>query len=147
MIEFQKITEENLDAILRMRGPADTEELAASPAESLAEAWFYNDPEGIHPFAVCEDGKPVGFMQLGTAPDCRNLCLWHIFFPEAHTGKGYGGQAIRLLARLARESGKFDAIGLCCHPDNLRAIHVYEREGFRPTGDKSGGEIDMVLKL
>ena len=147
MIELKKITGENFAIIVKMKPPADAEDFMLSAAECLAEAWFYNDPEGIHPVAICADGEPVGFMRVCTAPRNRNLSLWGILFPEEHINKGYGGETLRLLVRLARESGKFDTIGLCCHPDNRRAMRVYEREGFRPTGNITAGRIDMVFQL
>lgn len=146
MIEFKKITEENFDTIVKMKPPADAEDFMISAAECLAQAWLYQD-DGIHPFAICADGEPVGFMRVCTAPGNRNLSLWGLLFPEEHINKGYGGEALRLLIRLARESGEFDAIGLCCHPDNRRAMHVYEREGFRPNGNITAGRIDMSLQL
>ena len=49
--------------------------------------------------------------------------------------RGYGSEALRLIIQLARESGKYDFMVLDCHPDNKRAWHVYEKAGFRDTGE------------
>ena len=155
MIEFRAITTENFDIIVKMIPPKGYEGFVPSAAEAMAEAWLYNDPEHIHPAAIYADGKPVGFIQLSHGDESnRCLVLWHLLFPEENVNRGYGGETIRLLARLARESGRFDEIGLVVDSSNHRAIRVYEREGFRadpPPAEWSEKAkekyIEMTLKL
>ena len=42
MINFRKITEDNFDAIIKMKRP-EGENFVASNAFSLAQAWLYRD--------------------------------------------------------------------------------------------------------
>ena len=75
----------------------------------------------------------------------RCLVVWRIMFPEKYANRGYGSEALRLIIQLARESGKYDFMVLDCHPDNKRAWHVYEKAGFRDTGEMENGE--CLLRL
>ena len=63
MVNFRKITEENFDAIIKMKRPED-ESFVASNAVSLAQAWLYRDNGDVFPFAIYDDDMVVGFMLL-----------------------------------------------------------------------------------
>lgn len=146
MIEFRPITEENFSAVVNMKRPEE-ERFVASNERSLAQAWLYRDAGDVFPFAICADEQLVGFMMLDEDAEERVLVIWRIMFPEEHTNKGYGGQAIQKIIDLARESGKYDKMVIDYVPGNERAAHLYEKLGFRPTGEISNGEIVMELKL
>ena len=147
MINFRAITEDNFDAIIRMKRP-DDEHFVASNAYSLAQAWLYRGAGDVHPFAIYHDDEPVGFMMLDADEDDeRVLIIWRIMFPVENQNKGYGTAAIREIIRLAKESGKYDSVLLGCAPDNHIAEHVYAKLGFRPTGVFEYGENEMRLDL
>ena len=63
MVNFRKITEDNFDAIIKMKRP-DDEGFVASNAVSLAQAWLYRDDGDVFPFAIYDDDTVVGFMLL-----------------------------------------------------------------------------------
>ena len=141
MVSFRKITEENFDAILRMDA-GDSGLFTTSAAVSLAQAWLYRDePNPIYPFAIYDDETPVGFMQIGADPKGRLACLWHFLIDRKHQGKGYGTAAVKLLLKLMGESGKYDIISLCCHKDNLRGQHLYQKLGFRCAGPEGSHDL------
>lgn len=147
MISFRKIAEDNFEAILSMKRP-EGEGFVASNAVSLAQAWLYREDGDVFPAAIYEEETPVGFLLLEEDMEEKQLILWRIMFPVEHTGKGYGTQAVELLIRLAKESGRYDNLCLDCDPKNVVARHVYEKLGFQPTGVIShGGSIEMLLKL
>lgn len=146
MVEFKPITEENFDAIIRMTRP-EGERFVAPNAVSLAQAWLYREAGDVYPFAIYHRGQPVGFMLLDEDAEERTLMLWRIMFPEENANRGCGALAIQKLIGLARGSGKYDRMVLGCAPDNVRAAHLYEKLGFRPTGEISHGETVMELKL
>lgn len=139
MINFRAITEENFGAIMRMKRP-DDEHFVSSNAYSLAQAWLYRENNDVYPFAIYNDDEVVGFMMLDEDLEERCLVIWRVMFPEENTGKGYGTQAIELVVRLAKESGKYDFMILDCAFENHRAQHVYEKAGFRDTGEVENGE-------
>jgi len=146
MIHFRKITEDNFDAIIKMKRP-DNEGYVASNAYSLAQAWLYRDANDVYPFAIYNDEEPVGFMMLDEDPEERCLVIWRIMFPVENQNKGYGSEAVRKIVRMAKESGKYDSMILEHAPGNKIAEHVYEKAGFRHTGEISNGELVMRLDL
>ena len=146
MINFRAITEDNFDAIIRMKRP-DDEHFVASNAYSLAQAWLYRDAGDVYPFAIYDDDQPVGFMMLDEDADERCLIIWRIMFPGENQNKGYGTAAIREIIRLAKDSGKYDFLLIDYAPDNKIAEHVYTKLGFRPTGVFEHGEYELRLDL
>lgn len=146
MINFRAITEENFDAIIRMKRP-DDEHFVASNAYSLAQAWLYRDAGDVYPFAIYDDDTPVGFMMLDEDAEERCLIIWRIMFPEENRFKGYGTAAIRKVIDLARESRKYDFLLIDYAPENHVAEHVYKKLGFTPTGVFEHGEYELKLML
>lgn len=150
MINFRAITEDNFDAIIRMKRP-DDEHFVASNAYSLAQAWLYRDTGDVYPFAIYDDDQPVGFMMLDEDAEDANaercLIIWRIMFPVENQNKGYGTAAIREIIRLAKDSGKYDFLLIDYAPDNKIAEHVYTKLGFRPTGVFEHGEYELRLDL
>lgn len=146
MIQFKEINEDNFDTIVQMKRP-DEEHFVASNAYSLAQAWLYRDANDVFPFAIYDGDTPVGFMMLDDAADERCLVIWRIMFPPQHENKGYGTQAIKEIVRLAKESGKYDIMVLNYAPENKIAGHVYEKLGFKPTGEIVNDEIECMLRL
>ena len=150
MINFRAITEDNFDAIIRMKRP-DDEHFVASNAYSLAQAWLYRDAGDVHPFAIYDDDQPVGFMMLDEDAEDANaercLIIWRIMFPVENQNKGYGTAAIREIIRLAKDSGKYDFLLIDYAPDNKIAEHVYTKLGFNPTGKFEYGEYELRLDL
>lgn len=147
MIHFEKITEDNFEAVVAMKRP-EGERFVASNVYSLAQAWLYRENGDVYPFAIYCDDKPVGFMMLDEDLEERCLVIWRVMFPEEHQNRGYGTWAIQEIIRLAGESGKYDFLILDYAPGNEIARHVYEKLGFRSTGEVvNNGEIEMRLEL
>lgn len=146
MINFRKITEENFDAIIKMKRP-EGENFVASNAFSLAQAWLYRDDGDVFPFAIYNDDAVVGFMLLEEDMEEKRLDLWRIMLPPENEGKGYGTAAVKLLIQYAKDSGRYKSIGLLCGPKNCNARHIYDKLGFQPTGEICYGDVEMRLEL
>lgn len=146
MIQFKAITEDHFDDIIHMKRP-DGEQFVAPNSISLAQAWLYRDAGDVHPFAICAEEQVVGFMMLEDDDEVPDLILWRMMIAVEHEGKGYGTDAVRLLIRLARESGEYEGINLICHPENQIARHIYDKLGFVPTGKILYGDVELRLVL
>lgn len=146
MINFRKITEENFDAIIKMKRP-EGENFVASNAFSLAQAWLYRNDGDVFPFAIYNDDAVVGFMLLEEDMEEKRLDLWRIMLPPENEGKGYGTAAVKLLIQYAKDSGRYKSIGLLCGPKNCNARHIYDKLGFQPTGEICYGDVEMRLEL
>lgn len=145
-IYFKAITEDNFEAIMQMKRPAN-EHFVASNAYSLAQAWLYRDANDVYPFAIYHREMPVGFMMLDEDLEERCLAIWRIMFPVEQQNKGYGTQAIKKIIQLAKDSGKYDFMIIDYSPENKIAKHVYEKLGFRPTGETNNDEITLKLSF
>lgn len=53
--------------------------------------------------------------------------------------------AVEKIVQMAKESGKYDYMIIDYVPDNKIAGHVYEKAGFKHTGEINHGEIEMRL--
>ena len=146
MVHFEEITEDNFDAIIRMKRP-DGEGFVASNAVSLAQAWLYREDGDVFPYAVYNDDEVVGFLLLEEDREEQDLILWRIMFPSEQEGKGYGTQAVQLVLKDAAAAGKYRRVLLDCDPRNHAARHVYEKLGFTPTGVISHGSDEMEFVL
>ena len=146
MINFRKITEDNFDAIIKMKRP-EGENFVASNAVSLAQAWLYRDDNDVFPFAIHDDDTVVGFMLLEEDMENERLDLWRIMLPPENEGKGYGTAAVKLMIQYAKDSGRYKSIGLLCGPKNYNARHIYDKLGFQPTGEICYGDVEMRLGL
>lgn len=146
MVNFRKITEENFDAIIRMKRPED-ENFVASNAVSLAQAWLYREDGDVFPFAIYNDDTAIGFMLLEEDLEEKRLDLWRIMLSPEQEGKGYGTEAVKLMIKYAIDSGRYQRIGLLCRQSNVRARHIYDKLGFRPTGNICYGDPEMILEL
>ncbi len=60
--------------------------------------------------------------------------------------QGYGTEAIRALLRYARDVMGIRKVILKAYPENLRAIHVYEKCGFREY-DRTDEDVFMEIYL
>lgn len=146
MVNFRKITEDNFEAIIKMKRP-DGEKFVASNAVSLAQAWLYRENGDVFPFAVYNDDTVVGFMLLEEDMEQNELILWRIMLPPEQEGKGYGTAAVKLLIQYAKESGRYKKLTLLCAEENIIARHIYDKLGFLPTGEIKYGDIEMELKF
>lgn len=126
---------------LRPATAADAPALLAILDEPEVAAWWRRDEwerlaeSDAVSFAIEVDGVPVGCIQYHeeTDPDYFSAAV-DIFVSTAAQGRGVGPDAMRtLLARLVDVRGHHR---LTVDPAaaNARAIHVYEKLGFRPVG-------------
>lgn len=146
MVNFRNITEENFDAVINMKRP-EGENLVAPNAVSLAQAWLYRDDEDVFPFAIYDDDIPVGFMLLEEEMEEKQLDLWRVMLSPEYEGKGLGTAAVKLLIQYAKDAGRYRCISLLCAPSNANARHIYDKLGFRPTGNICYGDVEMKLEL
>lgn len=146
MVNFRKITEENFDAIIKMKRP-DGENFVASNAVSLAQAWLYRDDGDVFPVAIYDDDAVVGFMLLEEDMEDERLDLWRIMLPPENEGKGYGTTAVKLMIQYVKDSRRYKSIGLLCGPKNHNGRHIYDKLGFQPTGEICYGDVEMRLEL
>ncbi|MEU4403649.1 GNAT family N-acetyltransferase [Streptosporangium sp. NPDC023963] len=145
-LRLEKITPDNVEAACRLRIRPDQEGLVAPVAWSLAEA--YAQPEIAWPRLVYDGEKLVGFVMAFLMvrfdpddPDDRfRSGLWRLNIAADHQGRGYGRFAVESVCEEIRRRGQSRAT-VTWVPGERGPERFYLRLGFRPTGEKSGGEV------
>jgi aminoglycoside 6'-N-acetyltransferase len=86
-------------------------------------------------FVIEVDGAVVGSLQVAEEddPDYRHAGI-DLFLATDAQGRGLRPEAIRLAARYLFEQRGYHRLTIDPAAANLRAIHAYERVGFRPVG-------------
>ena len=81
------------------------------------------------------DGRVVGLIQAyeESDPMYRHAGIDIVLHPDAH-GRGLGPEAIRVLARHLFDDRGHHRLVIDPNAANARAIHVYEKVGFRRVG-------------
>lgn len=104
-------------------GPDEVASLVAN-ADPDVDAWL-----------IEVDGRVVGLIQAGeeTDPMYRHAGIDIVLHPDAH-GHGIGREAISVLARHLFDARGHHRLVIDPNAANERAIHVYERVGFRRVG-------------
>lgn len=107
----------------------DSRGAEVSAAELLAD-----DPE-VTVFAVEVDGELAGSIQYAEElePDYRHAGI-DVFMSARFQDRGIGTDAVRTLARYLFEVRGHHRLTIDPAAANARAIHVYEKVGFRPVG-------------
>jgi len=93
-----------------------------------------NDPE-VEPYAVEADGVIIGLLDCyeEKEPDFRHAGM-DIAIHPSWQGKGYGSDALRTLGRHLFEDRGHHRLIIDPEVTNKRAIHVYEKVGFKAVG-------------
>lgn len=93
-------------------------------------------------FAITVDDIYVGNIQLTNITKCD--AEYHIFIGEkSFWGKGIAFSATQQIIRVAKNILQLENIYLKVNPENIKAINLYEKSGFKVVSD----EMKMVLSL
>jgi aminoglycoside 6'-N-acetyltransferase len=97
--------------------------------------WPLGSEPGLQVLAILVDGEPAGALQFWeeSDPGSRHADVDILLGPD-HQGRGLGTEAMRLIVRHLVEDRGHHRVTLSTAVDNARAIHVYEKVGFRPVG-------------
>lgn len=126
---------------LRPAGAADAPALLEILDEPEVAAWWRRDEwerldeTGAVSFVIEVDGVPTGCIQYHeeTDPDYHSAAV-DIFVSAAVHGRGVGPDAMRTLAAWLIGARGHHRLTVDPAAANARAIHVYEKLGFRPVG-------------
>ena len=151
-VSLREITDYNRESVLALCIAPSQQGYVSSVADSLEEA--RDNPDG-NPWyrAIYADGEPVGFVMISwnVIPDPPRIIgpwfLWKLLIDERHQGRGYGRDAVKLVADLARDQGASEL--LTSYVGGERSPEPFYRQlGFVPTGeqDEKGEEV-LALRL
>ncbi len=121
--------------------PDVTRTLRAVPPASIAAEELFIEAMAQAPADLAwgvtarDDGRLLGIAGLHHLDDPARQAELGIFVgPRAEWGRGFGGEATRLVVRHGFEGRGLHRIWLQVHADHAPAIALYERAGFRREG-------------
>lgn len=115
----------------------------AYDAEKLERDFF--DPAWAYTFLVLEDGALAGILQFHEVPDPDYKSAGiDITLGESYQDRGLGTKALRRLIRYLIDERGHHRVTIDPATDNPRAIHTYEKVGFKPVGVMRQYERDIT---
>jgi diamine N-acetyltransferase len=150
-VTLREVADENRHAVLAVRVAPGQKRFVGTVAGALMDA--QEIPEGKPWYrAIYADDQPVGFVMLSwnvtpEPPRIGPWFLWKLLVDERHQRRGYGREAVRLVADIVRANGAAELLTSCVQgaggPEPF-----YQRIGFSPTGElDENGEIILTLDL
>jgi aminoglycoside 6'-N-acetyltransferase len=99
------------------------------------EGWPLKDEPDMSALAVVVDGEVAGYVQFweDPDPDSRHADV-DIFLGPGVQDRGLGSETMRTVVRHLIDDRGHHRVTLSTAVDNARAIHVYEKVGFRRVG-------------
>ena len=165
-LHFEKITWDNLDAIINLHVTKEQRDFVASNKDSFVHAFIRMTAEGkqVFPFGIYKGKKPVGFIMItydvgeddGEEPSAEwflrnSYFIWRFMIDKRYQGNGYGREAMQLALEFIRTfpAGEAKYCWLSYEPENTAAKKLYASLGFveKPELYEDLGEMPAVLKL
>lgn len=137
MIELVDITAANWIECIKLSVLPEQKSFVAPNVYSLAESKYHPD---MIPLGISCDGKLAGFAMIGYEPEKSKSWIIRFMIDAKLQKKGYGSEALAGLIKLLSEKYPHCDIRLSVEPENAAAIKLYEKFGFRATGEIDDGE-------
>jgi diamine N-acetyltransferase len=148
MIAFKNVDSSNYKSVIQLGVTEEQESFVASNSYSLLEA---NYEEQHYPLAIYEQEELVGFLMYAfySADEEYPKDSWwvlRLMIDSNHQKKGYGRQAIEEFEKYFKKNYDVKELRISAEPANHQAIELYEKMGFKKTGETVEGEI-VLLKI
>ena len=145
MIHLEEVTPDNWRSGLRVR--EDQRHFVADSAGILARSWAYRKNRS-QALIIYDEDTPVGMSLYYDDPEDESAFVFSQFFiDQRYQGQGFGLAAARLILRCMEADGSRDKVYLCFIEGDTAAKSLYEKLGFRETGEAWEDEITMVKLL
>lgn len=151
VVSLREVTAETVREICTLDVGSGQRELVAPNAVSIAEAYF--EPAAWFR-AVYAGETPIGFAMLydptrTTKPEGGpDTCyLWRFMIDHRHQRRGYGAAALEQLVAHVSTLPGVTRFKTSFVPEPGNAAPLYERAGFRATGEVDEGETVLELPL
>jgi len=142
---LKKVDESNFVQCFNLELGDGQDKFVSHPVRSLAQAYIYYNQ--CTPFAIYKHNIMVGYVMVIYDYDEKTYNIWHMMIDKKHQGEGYGTKAMELCIDYIKSKpfGESNVVILTCSMDNTHAIHIYEKLGFKDTGERDDDEIIMKL--
>ena len=118
----------------------------ADSATILARAYAYRESRS-KAYVIYNDTLPVGMALYYDCAELNAYDLSQLFIDERYQGNGFGIEATKQILDKMKSDSKYDKVMLCYIDGNEVAKNMYEKLGFKLTGDRDEDEIIMEKAL
>lgn len=173
-IRLEKITYDNVGAVLRLRVAKEQRNFVADNEWSLIQAYLtLTEGKPVFPFAICSGKTVVGFIMINYGSDWTGYehdawlnsdtyrfyegknyyYIWRFMIGKRFQHRGYGREAMQLALDFIRTApcGEAEYCVLSYDPENEIAKKLYSSLGFvelnGPGYYEDGDEVSSVMKL
>ena len=144
MIHLETITPENWRLGLSVQD--DQRRFVSDSAGILARAYAYRENRS-QAFVVYNNDLPIGMAMYHDLDDRKAYDFSQFFIDQRYQGNGFGCEAATQIIQMMKDDGKYDKVVLCYIEGDDAARKLYEKLGFKHTGEADGDEIIMELIL
>ena len=142
MVRLESIGPDNWREPLEVR--EDQRRFVSEPNRLLARAYAYRDLGG-QARLILEEDTPVGMLLYHDWPEAGQYVFSQLLIDRRYQRRGFGLAAARLALDEMRADGRYSKVCLCYIEGDEPARLLYEKLGFRRTGEADVDEIAMVL--
>ena len=146
-IELIRIDENNFVQAFNLKMAKEQERFVSNPIRSLAQAYVYYNQ--CIPFGIFYDDTMVGYMMVIYDYDLEEYNIWHMMIDVAYQHQGFGELALKKCLEFiaSKPFGSSGRVVLTCNKDNTVALHLYNKFGFKETGNEDDDEVELALLL
>lgn len=134
MVTLRDINYTNYEACADIQITKEQGVFTNDPVWSLVQAAYAEFKDESKLYAIYDDNDIAGLIRL----DYFHIGWYeftNLIIDTAHQGKGIATEACLLVLDKFRQDGRYSTVRIGVSPDNLAAIRVYEKIGFRNTGE------------
>ena len=144
MLHLETVTPDNWRLGLSVRD--DQRCFVSDSAGILARAYAYRDSRS-QAFVIYHDETPVGMAMYYDYEPENGYDFSQFFIDQRYQGQGFGYKAAKMILQKMQSDGKYDKVYLCYVDGDDAAKNLYQKLGFRHTGEADGDEIIMEMNL
>ena len=144
MIRLETVNPDNWR--LRLKVSDAQKSFVADSATILARAYAYRESRS-KAYVIYNDTLPVGMALYYDCAELNAYDLSQLFIDERYQGNGFGIEATKQILDKMKSDSKYDKVMLCYIDGNEAAKNMYEKLGFKLTGDRDEDEIIMEKAL
>ena len=144
MIHLETITPDNWRLGLSVR--EDQRNYVSDSSGILARAYAYRNDRS-QAFIIYDDDVPVGMAMYHDLDEWSAYDFSQFFIDQRYQRNGFGLEAASMILQMMKDDGKYDKVVLCYVDGDDAARSLYEKLGFRHTGEADEEEIIMELRL
>lgn len=144
MIRLETVNPDNWR--LRLKVSDAQKSFVADSATMLARAYAYRESRS-KAYVIYNDTLPVGMALYYDCAELNAYDLSQLFIDERYQGNGFGIEATKQILDKMKSDSKYDKVILCYIDGNEAAKNMYEKLGFKLTGDRDEDEIIMEKAL